>query len=335
MAGAERARSWCTVVTRALSIVCALSPALAIVFLLLLGFGYYWFFGLGAKSTTIAGLKRPPVLCAKEETRPQEEQGKLSCEMHRGEGSCRTLWVASALALSVTMVWNWFAAVSIILDNLKPLRPIGRWVFISLLFVALGFVVLFVWRWDWTGTMGERLLAVLEDEVHVPIVTATRINNTLAALTVVFVVASCCLLAYGKSDCIDNVARKVAQFRLSLYSAACLFVVGIFEIYNLFQWASSVYSGDDTSAAFLLTNGIAVSWGVFYTACLTAVFLPVAAIQDHWISQLQHPESKEGAHETRRDWLSDNGIPSSPLHAFGNYVAILAPFIMGLLAKTF
>ena len=192
----------------------------------------------------------------------------------------------------------------------------------------------YVYRMHATGTSGRFLLLQLQSASGVDIVTTIKVSNTVAYLAVASIVVSNCFLTCTRSENeqIKGLADQISQFKLSLYSSATLLTVGAFEIYCLFRWSASIYTDDIGAALAQVTNALTLSMSIFYSVLLTCAYLPVAMIQDARLRQALHTEKPTDI-ETAA-WLKKNGIEMSPLHVLGHYVAILAPVLMGIIAKT-
>jgi hypothetical protein len=128
---------------------------------------------------------------------------------------------------------------------------------------------------------------------------------------------------------VQTVSQKIKLYTFSLYSAAALLSVGLFEIYALFKWGASV-SGAEETARSLVADALAVSAGIVFTVFLIAIYAPVAIIQHQWLDHVITEESSRTVDLDVSKWLAKQGLKSSPL-SIGS--AMLTPLITGALTN--
>ncbi|HEX8412116.1 MAG TPA: hypothetical protein VF883_24920 [Thermoanaerobaculia bacterium] len=124
--------------------------------------------------------------------------------------------------------------------------------------------------------------------------------------------------------------RRVAESRLLLFSAAVFLVVGVAEIYMVFQLPVAVEKAriavDAPKVLQHMTGSITLIAGVWYTAVLLILFVPVAVVHEKWIDDVW--QSAGG--EKHSEWLESAGLHRSIGSTASQLVAAAAPLLAAL-----
>jgi hypothetical protein len=246
----------------------------------------------------------------------------------KAEGA-KLLWGASAFSFAFVLLWNAVTAVIIVRSSLSEY---SRKVAVSV-WSAFGVINIIglplVYYFNFGGGAGDSLIELIRVRAQVPIKELTGAGNLLTFMTVSAIVISvCCLAAPVTNLDVDSVSKKVKLFVWSLYSAAALLVIGLFEIYALFRWGA-VVSGNEVVWG-ITADALAVSAGAVFTVLLVAIYAPAAMIQHRWLDLLIEIESTQSKDLDVPKWLAAHGLSSSPL-TIGT--AMLAPLVTGALTN--
>ena len=196
------------------------------------------------------------------------------------------LWGACFVAYVSAAVWNMLVS-RIILKRYMEQRV--RWVAFGVA-VAAAAVGLCGRRISYASDVAPLSIVVKSD---VPIYDVTKMGNAMTAALIVLLVATCGALMYRRRReviNVQNLRRRIAITKLSLYSAAALLIVGVVQIYFLNDWPAKVFSNLTSDVA---RNGLhdlaytgAVVSSAFYSVVLFMLYGPVLLIHDKWVSKL-------------------------------------------------
>jgi len=152
----------------------------------------------------------------------------------------------------------------------------------------------------------------------------TTTNGLFALLAVVLILVACTRILDNLATCeTARLGARLESYRICLACTSILFVTGVFEIWAMFMHRL----GTESKATPSLTIGA----GLVFSALLLSVFGPMTAMLHRRFETL----ASESAQEARRKaggfsleaWSLESQLGPSPLHFFGNNVAIVAPVL--------
>lgn len=243
----------------------------------------------------------------------------------------KLLWGVSALCLACALIWNVVTAGFIIRSSLAqyPKKVTVVCLYVLAAINAIGWACLF--HFQVGGGEANYLIDLIQKKAGVPIQELTLAGNLLAFTAISALVASaCCLAAPVEKIEVQAVSKKIKLCVFSLYSAAALLSVGLFEIYALFKWGAIVSGAEEETARSIVADALAVSAGIVFTVLLIAIYAPVAIIQHQWLDLVIEEESTRTVDLDVSKWLAKHGLKSSPL-SIGS--AMLSPLITGALTN--
>lgn len=257
------------------------------------------------------------------------------------------IWGAAVLCLYVAIAWNLMAAIRAILEGLARTSCALKLGFlVGVLLVSIVEAALLCRGVDVAGSAVQNLMSAVyrvSGSVH-PLVTA---GNILAVITVTTIAFACCVLTYvGANVTVENMARVVSAFSLLLYSASVLLLIGLLEIFSLFEWAAALQVQGAVVVKqdlpiYILANSAALGAGVVGSLLLAVLFVPVAVAVQRSINALTADASQDArlavgndaaptAHFDPAAWLRPRGVGALPLNLVRSYAAILLPLAGGL-----
>jgi hypothetical protein len=238
-----------------------------------------------------------------------------------------SVWGITFCALVVASCWGAIAGAVIARQYLSPRAYRVTLILAAVLTVAIAVISRAVWD-------ARDLLALVEEARRVPVRYVTMTGNALAIGSATLIVAACIALATAPSSPpLPELRRRIAESRLLLYSAAALLVIGVAEIFLVFQLPVAVertrMAAGEPHVLQHLTGSITLSAGLLYTSVLLILFVPVAVVHAKWIDDAWQA-SGGGKHA---EWLETNGLHRSIGSTASQLAAAASPLLaaVGLL----
>jgi len=118
-----------------------------------------------------------------------------------------------------------------------------------------------------------------------------------------------------------------------LYSTSILLAVGVFEMFSLFSWGGNLLSSTMKTEKLIesvesIVHSLTLGFGIFFSAILAILFIPLLLLQRSKIRELVHGDEK-----WRSKWLTTQGLPSSLMTMAGEVVALIIPFVTSLISN--
>jgi hypothetical protein len=257
----------------------------------------------------------------------------LATDVGARQERAKVLWASAALGLSMALLWCVVAAIEIIVRMSSGFEnKIVRCIWGS---VLIANVIGWAWlaRFDAGGIISKHLIELIRDRAKLPIDKLILAGNGLAFLAISLVVTSVCLLAARPSQLeVDVVVERIKLFSVSLYGSATLLASGLIEIVALFKWGVAV-APDEMIRLDTAADARAIFLGVAYSVLLIGIYAPVALLHQRWLESIVKDESARQAGWSIAEWLSVNGLKSSPWNVIGKGIAMLFPLATGLIVK--
>ncbi|HYC93013.1 MAG TPA: hypothetical protein VEO54_27660 [Thermoanaerobaculia bacterium] len=234
------------------------------------------------------------------------------------------VWAIAFSGLVVTVTWASLAAVAIAKQYLSKRGYRTTLILSGGLAVVVG-----VLSWYWWDN--RDLLAIVERARSVPIRAVTLVGNALAVGGATLIVAACIALTTSPgTPSIPELRRRIAESRLLLFSAAALLVVGVVEIYMVFQLPVAVERtirvAGDLRVLQHVTSSITLIAGLLYTSSLLILFVPVAVVHEKWVDEAWRATPSE----KHSDWLESTGLHRSIGSTTSQLIAAAAPLLAAL-----
>ena len=234
------------------------------------------------------------------------------------------LWAIAFSGLVVAITWAAVAAAGIAKRYLSKTGYRTALIVAGTLTVAVG--ALSRYWWDDRG-----LLAIVERSRSIPIRSVTLVGNALAVGSATLIIAACvALVTSSRTPAVAELRRRIAESRLLLFSAAVLLVVGVVEIYMVFQLPVAVEKTRVglTGVKVLqhVTGSITLIAGLLYTSALLILFVPVAVVHEKWIDAVW--QAAPG--QKHSEWLESTGLHRSIGATTSQLVAAAAPLLAAL-----
>lgn len=244
----------------------------------------------------------------------------------------RLAWVVSALALATALVWTFLIAVQTIQDALTEADARDRraWrLTITGVGVVLVVSVAMVWRNNPHFGVGtdttDRFTDLIESCATRNIRALLTIGNVGSVVTLFVVAMACCSLGLPlRAVSLPRIEERFRLYRTMLYSASALLAAGVLEMYALQRWGAAYNANCTANPNPSLAESLAFTMGGFYTLGLVVLFLPVAIVQDGWITQnvlVNNPDPTPS---------EPSPLPPSPLKSFATLGAMSLPVVTSL-----
>jgi hypothetical protein len=233
-----------------------------------------------------------------------------------------SVWAATYALLMVAITWASIVAGKIAKQYLTP-DGFG-WTVSLAAFCTVLVGVLSRVRWK-----DQDLLAIVERSRDIPLRTLTMFGNALAVGGAALVIGACVGLATDPERLtVPELRKRVAESRLLLFSAAVFLVVGVAEIYLVFQLPVAVSNADGARLTILqhVTSSITLIAGLLYTSVLLLLFVPVAVVHEQWIDDAWQAASGE----KHKEWLEETGLHRSIGATTSQLIAAAAPLLAAL-----
>jgi hypothetical protein len=179
-----------------------------------------------------------------------------------------------------------------------------------------------------TDSQQPSLLAWL-DNAGVPVFSITAFGNTAAVLTIAFIIAASIGLikAIQHANDANGLRSLLDAARLQLYSAAVFLVVGVIEIYLLWDWPSHLTSLSPSASAAIhqMAQSVVTMCGSLYSLMLLSIFIPVLLIHEQYTRKLVpvNGPSQPGA-------SAASSLNKSALSLLPELLAIVSPILTAL-----
>lgn len=263
-------------------------------------------------------------------------------EQVEAEFRARALWGVTAACLDIALIWNIVISIIISRHNFESFRNARKYaVYIAI--ASLPPYLLITFNWAFGGAASHFMQRQIAAHANSWVVPLTTINNFISGVVITLLVFTCCSLLYwpesmkknraNGNNVIRMVAKRIEFGRLSLYSAGALLVIGIFEMHYLFSWPSSFIAEPEKTTVRSIANSLSLAAGLLFSFLLVNLYLPVAIIHRHWISELAYQAGGQREDFDKAKWLQRHGVEMTTLDILKGGIAIIAPSIAGLLVK--
>jgi hypothetical protein len=171
------------------------------------------------------------------------------------------------------------------------------------------------------------------------------VSNRIFMLTAVAIVIGTisCLGRYrcGKQMFLTDalLSQQMKRLQRYIYLGSVLFVVGLLHTYLLYRWSSFAITDKSNFLPIYndLLNNLALYFGIYYSAALASVYIPVisiliARIDQFAVISILHTNN-QATPENIDSWKNANGLTFTTADYMKSTFAILAPFIAGALGS--
>lgn len=232
-------------------------------------------------------------------------------------------WAIAYAGLIVTLSWASLTAGKTAKQYLTAKGY--RWTVIISGFLTVLVGALSRYNWD-----DGDLLANVERSRSVPLRSITLVGNGLAVGCTVLIVGACIALATSSGPpAIPELRRRITESRLLLFSAAVFLVMGVAEIYLVFQLPVVVATTSTVGELKVLqhvTSSITLIAGLLYTSVLLLVFVPVAVVHEEWIDEAW----QTAIGQKHSEWLEATGLHQSIGSTTSQLIAAAAPLMAAI-----
>jgi len=240
------------------------------------------------------------------------------------------LWMLAGVLDIVVLFWNAFAAGAIVAGHLGS---IGRKVTATAACLAMlaGGVLAHT-----SAMKPGSIMSMVNDATHLPINRTSVVSGTIFGGAAVLIIAAAVALGRRAPGALSaaELRLRIGEARLFLFSTAALLASTLSSIFFTIVWPCELpaAAGSHTPVALLrpLAVTITLASGIFYTAVLIILFVPVAIVHECWIEESWIATSAEAAGLSRAKWLSDNGLDRSLPATAAQIVAIAAPWLAAI-----
>ena len=160
------------------------------------------------------------------------------------------------------------------------------------------------------------------------------INNRMTAIAIwlVSIMVGILMCATSNSSTKD-LPKLLRTGQWALYSTSILLAVGVFEMFSLFSWGGNLLSSTMKTEKLIesvesIVHSLTLGFGIFFSAILAILFIPLLLLQRSKIRELVHGDEK-----WRSKWLTTQGLPSSLMTMAGEVVALIIPFVTSLISN--
>lgn len=243
----------------------------------------------------------------------------------------RLLGVTSTLTLMVTaLAVLWYAFVLVRHAGFR----ISEWAVL----VAAGSVWMSAaWSVDFGKSIGgEYALVLIQDLVHRETLgtgywqVLNAIDAIGAAAPCVIGAALCGLVLRSEALTPQALAARTRHFRILLYLAIALLIAGTFYVFSLNRWSALVGDEGRREMVLLLSSGIMLNFGLFYSTLLVMAFVPTALLLMHAIDVQERRALQLDARLDVSAWRRAHRLEFSPLTEMRTYWALLSPLVASL-----
>lgn len=244
------------------------------------------------------------------------------------EVRARIAWGASFVVLGVVTVWNLVISATTVWLYVRRRGRLAVLVFAGIAAVVLGLMT------RYGGAAGQGLLQNAETVTKVPLSPLTAMMNVSVVVTIVFVIGACIALGYRPTWNIgaQDLRQRIFDLRVMLFSSAVLLVVGVAEIFFLFDWSRSVppAPGAHIAATASLAPALARTAGALFTFILLIIYAPTAVAHERWRLDLNNALHAGDPSFDTESWEKKHGLLSSALNNMVELTAIVSPMLTAL-----
>jgi len=260
----------------------------------------------------------------------------------------KIVFAGSSFALILSLLWAWFVGF-FLLRHYYSKMSLGGQTLVSVCVVAgisVGSILVFSSS-DAGGGLAAWAIAQVDGRGRFHVQSLLTITNWMTMVAAVLNIAVCYALAAPKStENMDDLSDAITAFKLSLYSASILLVAGIIEIGSFFQWAAAAWYDDQAesvrslshgeNAGSRIAEGMILTAGLVFTTSLIVVYAPSAMKLHERLTALTAKEAQRNPDTFDvAKWNLIHRVDSSPLSAFGSYLAFALPLLTSFLSKWF
>lgn len=135
-----------------------------------------------------------------------------------------------------------------------------------------------------------------------------------------------------------RLATQISGLRTILYASTAVLATAILRIDAFFGWTSAyAIPADKVDAEGLkqLFDNIAMTWGVYSTTLLLAIYLPTAWVISRRAERLASEANPDAALAEQTEWMRKHGLVISSFEQLQRVAAILSPILIGQFAVLF
>lgn len=260
--------------------------------------------------------------------------------LHLEQARGKLLYCAAVALLVFTLLWNTALSGLVILQERQGnVRLTPEYV---ILYAGVLVIIECVYLFAGTplnlgGWYENNLLDSLAAFERIPLDRLVTVVDAATAVAILLILLSLgYLIEDVEADDIGRLSRRIYLFKLSIYSAGISLGAGVFELYALYSWAATYTPHALQGASIAFSTSMTTATGLLFTALMIIMYLPVAyslnrALVIRYQAKLNRTRVQSG--QGMVNWAKDQGVSSIPLSVFGSYVAILVPFVTGILTK--
>jgi hypothetical protein len=237
------------------------------------------------------------------------------------------LWLISYIVMVVVMTWNSVVAIAIVVTRLRTAgRLVTAAIFLMAMLVACSASIASAAR---TGS----IMSVVDSATQLPIRYTSVASSTLAAGVVALTVAA--VVALGRRSGTNlpaaHLRLRVGEARVLLFSAAASLAASLVALYLTLVWPIDLPAVSGTAMPPDVVRELAItvtlSSGIFYSAMLVILFVPISIIHERWIEESWGATEAQFPNQTRGSWLSENALDRSMADTAVQIVALAAPWL--------
>lgn len=191
-------------------------------------------------------------------------------------------WGASVLVLTIALIVSMVNSLVSIkkLANLFETK-VARSSIYLIAFLILIFVGFIVSEFSFTGAGGNHLHSIIAsvDGCQLEISRLIKFLNSLAVCAVFLIAADASTIAYLAQENKEKIESSIIRAKRGLLASSAFLVLVIIEIYLQFSLAAACSGSNEYQ---MVSNSIALSSGIVYTALLLLLYVPLFSILGIW-----------------------------------------------------
>lgn len=178
------------------------------------------------------------------------------------------------------------------------------------------------------GSFTAELVAKVESAGRPGVERLVDIGNYLAALAFVMIAVAASLLAQTRHlSQIEELSRKLNQYRTLLWAAAAIVVFALLEIYFLLTWGAKLQG---TSTFDTVARHFSLIAGIFGSALLAAMFTPTALALQGAIARMTIDQYLRDSDLRIGRWQRLYGLDKDPIKGAWSLAAVFGPIVSGV-----